>query len=346
MNDATTSPRSKASAGPANGEMLPAAPATFRDPSSNTPRFGAYQGPLPAFDLGKLGLRDRIIRKKRWVYVAIAAPDVWLSVAIVRTGYAATAFVFVYDLQGKRMLVDRTVLGPAPLAKVAADMHVAGEVASFAKGKSRLTMIRKGTTLDITVRLGDLEVDAVIDETSGPPALSAIARLGDGLVNGTEKRALLTVRGKARSGSREITLDGGTAGYDYTHGLLPRHTKWRWAYGLGRSDAGEPFGFNLVQGFVGSAECAAFTGGEVLPIGEPRFDFDLDEPLRPWKLTGPGIDLSFEPGGMHADNTNLVLIRSRFVQPVGTFTGSIRAGGRDVRLTNVPGVVEDQDVLW
>lgn len=336
--------RDAPSSGPAR--TLGTAPQAFLDPSTDVPSFGAYEGKLPPFDLARASLRDRILRNKRWVYVAIAAPDVWLSVAIVRTGYAATAFVFVYDLQGKRMLVDRSALGPAFVSKVSADLHAPGEIASFALGGARLALTRRGHTLDLAVRFGDLEIDAMIDEQSGPPAISAIADLGAGLVNGTEKRALLAVRGSARSGSREIGLDGGTAGYDYTHGLLPRHTKWRWAFGLGRDETGEPFGFNLVEGFVGQSECAAFTAKGVVPVAEPRFDFDLEAPLRPWKLTAPGIDLAFEPGGMHAERTNLVVVRSRFVQPVGTFTGTVRAGGRDVRIAGLPGVVEDQDVVW
>jgi hypothetical protein len=342
-----------ATGSPASGDVLATAPSAFVDPHTHEPAFGAYAGPLPPVDLGSLGLRDRIARLKRWVYVAIATDEAWLTIAIVRTGYAATAFVYVYDRAGNRMLVERSALGPAPIARVAADFHAQGEVARFALGAKRITITRRGASLDVEVRMGDLTIDASIDESAGPPAITAIARLGDGLIDATEKRALLAVRGTARSGSREIALDGATAGYDYTHGLLPRHTKWRWGFGLGRAggrgSSGEPFAFNVVQGFVGQAECAAFCGvspGEVTPIAEPRFEFDLEHPMRPWKISGKGIDLTFEPGAIHAQTTQLVIVRSRFVQPVGSFTGTIRVRGRDIRLEGLPGVVEDQDTLW
>ncbi len=325
---------------------LGAAPRSFFAAAEGTPAFGAYEGPLPAVRFANLGLRDRIARRKRWVYVAMVTEDVWLSVAIVRTGYAATAFAFVYDLAGQRMMLDRTALGPSPLARVADDFHAPGDLARFAMGKTSLALSRRGSALDLRVRMRDLEIDAAIEESSGPPAITAIADLGGGLVNATEKRALLAVRGRARSGGRELVLDGGTGGYDYTHGLLPRHTTWRWAFALGKATTGEPFGFNLVQGFVGEAECAAFFDGRVVPIAEPRFELDLAQPLRPWRLTGEGIDLAFAPGGMHAETTNLGLVRSRFVQPVGTFAGTVRVGTRDVRVEGLPGVVEDQDVLW
>ncbi len=331
---------------PRTPRILAAAPPSFLAAGSSEPAFGAYSGPLPAVHLPNLGLRDRVTRRKRWVYVAMVTGEVWVSVAIVRTGYAATAFAFAYDLHGQRMMLDRTVLGPTPIARVSDDFHAPGEIARFAMGKTTLALTRRGSTLDLHVRMRDFEIDAAIEEGSGPPSITAIANLGGGLVNGTEKRALLAVRGRARSGNREMLLDGGTAGYDYTHGLLPRHTKWRWAFGLGKSKAGEPFGLNLVEGFVGEAECAAFFAGAVVPLAEPRFEFDAARPMRQWRLAGEGIDLAFEPGGMHAQNTNLGLVKSRFVQPVGIFTGTVRIGDRDVYVEGLPGVVEDQDVLW
>lgn len=325
---------------------LDVAPASFVDGRTGNPAFGAYAGPLPAVDLGRLGLRDRVARLKRWVYAAVTTDELWLSFAIVRTGYAATAFAFAYDLVGKRMLVDGTVIGPAPMAHVAGDFHGPGELARFAMGKTRLVMSRTAAGLDVHLRMRDLELDATLDEGSGPPAVTAIAQVGEGLVNATEKRALLFVKGRARCGSREIALDGGVGGYDYTHGLLPRHTKWRWAYAMGKTTGGDPFGFNVVAGFVGEPECAAFVGGEVVPIAEPRIELDVADPMRPWRVVGDGIDLAFAPGAAHAQATNLVLVKSRFIQPVGTFSGTMRIRGRDVLLAGLPGVVEDQDVLW
>ena len=68
--------------------------------------------------------------------------------------------------------------------------------------------------------------------------------------------------------------------------------------------------------------------------------------MGPWRLVGDGIDLAFRPGGVHAQRTNLLVVKSRFVQPVGVFTGTVRVSGRDVQVESLPGVVEDQDVLW
>jgi hypothetical protein len=326
--------------------VLAPAPATFVDPHTGAPAFGSYAGSLPAIAMPGLGAASRTFKRKRWVYVAIASDDVWIALGVVHTGYAATAFGFAYDLREKRMLHDATTLGTAFAASVADGAHASGVVARFASGRTTMTFERTKEGLAIAARLGDLEVDATVDDRGAPPAIAAVADLGGGLFDATEKRVLASVRGRMRSGGTEVSLDGATAGYDYTYGLLPRHTKWRWAFGLGRSNDGAAIAFNVVQGFVGEAECAAFTETGVHPIAEPTFTFDVDAPMSPWRLTGDGVDLAFTPGAVHAQRTNLGLVRSRFIQPVGTFSGTLRIDGKDVGVSSLAGVVEDQDVLW
>jgi hypothetical protein len=209
-----------------------------------------------------------------------------------------------------------------------------------------VVLARGGSRLDVRAKIGELDLEAALDESLAPPSITAIARLGEGLIDATEKRALTKVSGSARIDGRTIDLSRAVGGWDYTHGLLPRHTKWNWAFALGKANDGRPIGFNVAQGFVGEAECAAFIDGDVFPLAEPKFGFDLDRPELPWTLRGDGFDLTFETGAVHAQNTNLGIIRSRFVQPVGTFSGLIRIDGKDVLVRNLPGVVEDQDVLW
>ncbi len=111
---------------------------------------------------------------------------------------------------------------------------------------------------------------------------------------------------------------------------------------------GAPIGLNLVEGFVGAPECALFVGDQTLPLGEGRFEYDARRPLSPWRVRTEcgAVELAFAPGAMHAERRDLGLVRARFVQPVGAFTGTIAAGGRTYELRDVLGVVEDQDVRW
>lgn len=281
------------------------------------------------------------LRRKKWVWVGIAGDDVWISLAVVRMGYASNAFVFVHDLAEQRMLADVTLLGPPGAAEVGDD-H-AQLLARF-DFRGKVSVASTGSELAVRARLGGIELDATIEAQA--PSVSANARVGEGLYSFTEKRLLAATRGRVVVDGRSISLDGAFGGWDYTNGMMPRHTRWRWAFGMGRDRGGSAIGFNLTQGFVGEAECVAADASRTHPLGEPRIVYDEARPESRWRLTGDGVDLVFEPGSVHAQRTNLGLVRSRFLQPAGLFRGSLRIGGETVEVDRLAGVVEDQDVLW
>ena len=57
------------------------------------------------------------------------------------------------------------------------------------------------------------------------------------------------------------------------------------------------------------------------------------------------MELDFRPIGAHREERDLKLVKSHFVQPVG-LEGHRDGGGRKVAFNGVPGVTEDQDILW
>jgi hypothetical protein len=352
---------------PAAPRVLLPAPSSVIEPSSGLPRYGSYQGSVPSVDLtplekqlarargSRFGVRRRlrrVVREKRWIYTGIASNDHYVALAIARFGYAATCFGYVFDAKSLRMATTFSVLGP-PTACHVSDGMMRGSLASFRFGGSEAEVLRRPGSSAYTVRanIEGVRIDASLDTLGAPPAMTAIVPVGasrDGLVNLTEKRALLGVTGELELRGARHRLDGALGGYDYTHGMLARHTMWRWAYALGRATTGERVSFNLVQGFVGEPECTAWVEGDVFPLREGRFAFDRDEPLAEWRVsTADGsADLRFKPGGMHSEAKNLGLIQSHFVQPVGTYAGKLRVGGKELTLDGVLGVTEDQDVLW
>jgi hypothetical protein len=330
------------------------APDAVLDPASGLPRFGSYLGAVPSVDLAAFagGALRRVAREKRWMYVGVASEDTFVALAIVRFGYVATTFAYAFDATAMRMLASCSVLAPPTRCQVA-DRMGAGALASFRFGGSfaRIERPAHSDSYFVDAELKDFTLHAVLDSTDAPPAITAIAPVGpgrDALVNTTEKRALLSVKGELSIGGRRRPLDGALGGYDYTHGLLARRTMWRWAFGMGHAKSGERVAFNLVQGFVGEPECAAWVDGEVFPLHEGRFSFDPGSPLSEWRVsTADGaVDLKFTPGGMHAEQKNLGLVASNFVQPSGVYEGTLRVGGKELVLERVLGVTEDQDSLW
>ena len=331
--------------------LLPVPDAAL-EPGTFAPRYGSDPGGRPRVDLSPLlaSFRTRVSKHKRWMYVAIATDDLYVAVCIVHLGYAANAWAFAYDARAPRLTVDRSILSGLFACRVG---ESAGEgcVATITQGRQRIAVARApgSSVYTVEARLKGLELSARLESKVAPPAVTAIVPLGGhGLLGTTEKRVLLDVTGEATVDGERRALDGALAGYDYTSGILARRTAWHWAFLLGRARSGERVAVNLVEGFVGEAECAAWVGDEVFPLGEGRFAFDPRDALAPWSITTDdgAVNLRFCPGGAHTERRNLGVVSSRFVHPIGAFSGTLEVGGRRLVVERALGVTEDQDVTW
>jgi hypothetical protein len=322
---------------------LPAAPRSPVTPDGR-PAFGAHVGHI--LHVRWSGLRApyarpfvwRALHAKRWQYVSIAGPQVIAAVAIVDIGWAASAFVYLFDRVTRRLRADLSFMGVPRLMARVADGPL-----------GRSTFIAPGVWLSLSptrvrVRTPALTLRA---ELSSPPApaLCAIAPIDGGLANCTHKTVGLAVRGQADCGGARFDLDGHTAALDHTSGLLARDTRWRWASG-----ADPRLGLNLVQGFNGPVENAFWIDGELHPAGAAEFLFDAQRPGRaPWRIrTLDGkVDLTFTPEGERRQDKNLIVAVSRYVQPFGSFAGVFRPPGRpEVTVRDLPGVTEDHVARW
>jgi hypothetical protein len=336
-------------------------PSAVFDPRTHALRAGSYRGGLPRVDPSPLGKGPlfRVAHEKRWVYVAVAAEDLFIAAAVVHLGYASNAFVFAYDRAAGRMVAELSTTAPAFAARVGdtggegcvARFRWLGQSISFERGVGERDYRFEVSAGDLRGPRG-LRVSARLSTEGTPPPIGAVAALPgppDGLFNATEKMVLLPVVGEAIAGGKHYSLDGGLGGHDFTFGFLERRTAWRWAFALGRARSAERVALNLVQGFVGLAECAVWVNGELYPVSEGVITYDEKTPLAPWQVrTREGeVDLRFEPGAIHAEEHDFRVVSSRFLQPVGSYSGTIRLPGREpLDLDRVLGVAEDQAVVW
>jgi hypothetical protein len=330
-------------------------PGSLFDPSTGALRAGSYREGVPRVDPSRLGKGPlfRVAHEKRWVYAAVATDDLLVGAAIVRLGYAANTFAFAFDRAAGRMMADVSATTP-PFAAAVGDTGRDGCRARFRFPGTALSLERGPRERDyrFEVSASDLRISARLSTEGAPPAIGAVVALPgppDGLFNATEKQALLPAVGEVIAGGRSYSLDGGLGGLDFTYGFLGRKTSWRWAFALGRARSAERVALNLVQGFVGPAECAVWVDGEVFPVSGGILTYDEKAPLAPWQIrTEEGeIDLTFDPGAVHAEDHDFGLVASHFLQPAGSFSGTLRLPGRaPLELDRVLGVVEDQDVVW
>ncbi|HZN91577.1 MAG TPA: DUF2804 domain-containing protein, partial [Myxococcales bacterium] len=303
------------------------------------------------------------LKEKKWQYAMVVTPELIAAYLIADLSYSASAFVYAVDLREKRPLVDRSYIGvPGRMARVG-NRPGTGFEAHFTTVNASFRAARPGsgeryrTTIDVwdvPLLKRALRWEGEILAVGGAPALSVIAPAGGGgtgQVNVTQKQAGLLAFGTLFANGRRYPLDGGVAGLDYTHGYLPRHTAWRWAMACGRLDDGTPVGVNLVEGFNDDSdqvnENALWIGSRLYPLARARFSFSKRDPLDEWHVTtiDQELELRFRPVHVHREERDLKVVRSRFVQPAGTFTGTALVNGRRIPLS-LAGVTEEQDVLW
>jgi hypothetical protein len=240
---------------------------------------------------------------KAWRYVGVFGPEMMLCLGIVRIGPARQSFWAIWDRASSR-LHGRTRLG-------------AGGV-TFDIGHAR-------------VQDGRVEVALELVESAG---VETVCQSGSSYA-WTRKQGAVAARGTVVTGNRRLTLDA-RAVIDDTAAYYERHTTWRWSAGIGTAQDGRELAWNLVDGINDP------------PVHSERTVWVDGEPLEPdpvefaAELAGVGA-MRFSAEAERTRNDNLGLIRSRYRQPFGTFSGELAPG---IELAAGYGVMEEHDVFW
>jgi hypothetical protein len=245
---------------------------------------------------------------KRWRYVGAYGPDVMACVGDARIGPLRQRFWAVSE--PGRPVVART------------------------------TLTRGGVLIDgsrALVEHGDVRIDLTVSEQD------AVATLHPSGAHGyvwTSKQAGVPVRGSVELDGRSYEIDC-LGAVDDTAGYHERHTTWTWSAGVGRGAGGERVGWNLVTGVndaaSGSERCV-WVDGAPREVGPVSFEPDLSR-----VSFADGEALSFTSWGAREDRTNVLVLRSSYRQPFGTFTGTLPGG---LALAEGYGVMEWHDVWW
>lgn len=320
------------------------------------PATGRYQGRIPRLDWSGLAAARqrpwwwRTLRHKRWQYLGIGSPRLFIGLAIVDLGWGCTAFAYLFDRRHRCLLADWSQDGIRGWSGEVSAEPVTGARAWFKGPGASLSWRHDAArdSLEVRGQVNGLSLQAEIALADAAPVLLAVGPIGEdggGLAHATQKTAALAVRGWARSGDERFTLDDAVASLDSSHGLLAHRTDWRWAC------AHRPgLGFNLQAGYFGAHENALWLDDQLIPLGAARFDFDPADPMAPWRVrTDDGLlDLDFQPEGARGERRHLGLVASRYVQAVGTFSGYVKPapGAAPQPVHDLLGVTEDHSSRW
>lgn len=197
------------------------------------------------------------------------------------------------------------------------------------------TIFRPGavTLHDDAVRFGPAELTL---EPAGAPM--AVTSAHGGSYIWTRKQP---VRARGRVDGREVELYGLI---DDSAGYHARRTDWRWCAGVGVGAGGEQLCFNIVDGVHDAphgSERTVWVDGAPQELPPAVFADDLSA------ITFPddpdGAVLRFAEEARRARSDNFGLIASDYVQPFGTFSGTLPGG---IAVARGWGVMERHSVRW
>lgn len=245
---------------------------------------------------------------KAWRYVGVYGPELMLCAASVRIGPARQAFWAVWDRR-RGQLHERTRLGRGGV--------------SLAYGR-------------LAVADGDVQIELQLEETAG---VETVCPTGDSYA-WTRKQGGIRAYGGVVLAGVEHRLDA-RAVIDDTAAYYERHTSWCWSAGVGVATDGRELAWNLVSGVNDppqDSERTVWVDGVPAEVGPNTFAADLST-----VAFAEGGALGFATEAERSHRQNLVIVRSAYRQPFGTFTGELP--GR-VKLAEGYGVMEEHDVWW
>jgi hypothetical protein len=241
---------------------------------------------------------------KAWRYIGVFGPDLMLCLAAVRIGPARQSFWAIWDRR-RHTLLQRTSSG---------------------RGAVRLTPGRAA------IRDREVAVDLVLEET---PGIESVCPSGSAYA-WTRKQGGVRAFGTVAFGDGPVQELEARAIVDDTAAYYERHTRWRWSAGVGTATDGRQLAWNLVAGVndpISGSERTVWVDG--VPSEAPPASFAAD-------LSRVG-ELHFAAEAVRERHENRLLVRSRYRQPFGTFSGELPGG---LRLATGYGVMEDHDVWW
>ena len=260
---------------------------------------------------------------KRWRYIGVFGEELMACAALVQVGPARQSFWALYR-RGEDALVQRTRLLPRRRELQLARGRLADDDGAAAPGVLRIR--DRGVALDLR-----------LDEQAGIEA-----RCGRGREHvWTRKQAGVGARGTLAIGGGPPREVRARAVIDDTAGYHARHTEWWWSAGVGQGPDGEALAWNLVSGVndpPSGSERAVWIDGAAHEVPPVEFAPSL------LRVRGEdGSELRFHPEAERAHAQNLLLLKSDYRAPFGSFSGTLPGG---LALAHGLGVVEHHRALW
>jgi len=317
--------------------MLPRSPESFSSFTRSPIPFGLYSRPVA--DISTTHWQSlRRGKRKTWMYAGAFSSRYYVGFAIADAGIVATAFAYIFDAQTGMFVEEKTTVPFGFSSAFDPDLKTTWNLKKF-------SITHEGDKLICTYHGKRLQLKMTVVENG--KGSSTIAPAGDRPFHYTYKNLLLLTQVEATVDGQDIKFDGNIGGIDFSKGYPPRHTFWNWASMNAVTESSLEFGVNLVADFNNSIENALWVNGEVSQLSQATFSYGRPAEKSNWQVaTLDGtLSMEFKPLGMRGEDINAGFMMSRFKQPFGVFTGTVRLDGQNHKFTGY-GVVEEHFAKW
>jgi hypothetical protein len=311
--------------------------------------------------LHRANLRGRVGTNKRWDYWAILAGDFVVSSVYSDVDHFGLADVYWADLvtaeTGGRAIVVPAhegielpeVSGAAPLVvnRDGLDLRIADDGAGTRVSATWTERDGRAGRLDVFVEL-----------PAGHESLNVVIPWSEELFNFTSKHQARRASGELVVGDRRRAVGGsdGTESWgvlDVGRGRWPARISWNWGGGAGRCGdhvVGLQVGAKWTEG-SGFTENGLIVDGRVTKLGrELLWDYDWEDPMRPWHVVDPGgqLDVVLTPRfDKHTKVDATADLGSETHQVFGTWSGRlVDDDGMALELEGLQGFAEEARQRW
>lgn len=327
-------------AGASPSGTLPPLPAGLRDEVGALVT-GLWAGTLTEDPVAEGPRHGRV---RRWRYVAAGDARTLVGAAVVDLGFVGVAFTFASCAERTTQAETKR---PAGRGVRVGTTPSAGAICRTRR--SVIDIAGDGSFhLDVATAAGRLRAEVAVVQ----PVVDAtlVTPTPDGGWNATVKAAGAPARGTVRIGDGpEVALAPEAGAWsDWTAGRQDRVTAWRWGAGAGVAEDGRRVGVNVSTGMNGLAagEDVVWWDGVPHALELTGLSHGTDDPEGPWRLTTPRTELTLSPVAVRRAHEQLPLVTSSYVQPFGTWAGTLPDPAGAPTAVRLAGVAEDHLAVW
>ena len=320
------------------------APVSLTAPNGrlNTDAIGFARSPL--VDTSGIGAGRG--RNKRWEYWNVTTPTHIVALTISSIDYAAVHEVWIFDRATQREWGKKATVIPPQGVELPPSLGVSPALARAKDLAITVTPNADDRQWRLFAEIPGASFDITVTRADGHDCLAVVVPWSTRRFQYTVKSVALPARGSLTLDGEHVDVPHGSwAVLDHGRGRWPYNARWNWGAGAGVAGdhvIGLQVGGQWTDG-TGSTENGVVVDGILHKISVPlSWEYDLAQPLRPWRVHGGGLDMTLTPVFDKRSKTNFGIVAGRTDQCFGTWSGSFDG----LSFEGIDGFAEDVHNRW